>query len=718
MTSPRFERPALDAIARELGDPGLFPAEVLRLHAAGEARKAQAALLRHAKTDERDARRAVRQLAAAADLRLWLEPMGNPPEMYRFNGIGTTLLGSHQRADDGSYVGTLWFTVLFVPVLALQSYLVVPAPEKGWYFLAKAPLPPVARVARRVAGALAAAAAVVLAGTWYWGSGHTDVVAYNGFDRQVAVTVAGGERTVAPLSHEVFRGVAARPTTFMAWFGDGSGRIESVTVDLRGRGRDQVIYNVAGRAVLMVSTVTYGTATGVPARTLEAGPVIFEPGVDYVFAQPPDSVSVPAGGGARRTVLHAADGGTDVAQVLVDLIQDGRTAQALAVARAELLAHPENANVAWIAARRLLRNDREAQLAVARAGLAAAPDAVDLHRLYQAVREYEPDSVRAEYRALLAANPGSAMHAFLAGRAEEEGSAAAAEQYRAALRLDPRYGPAFRALGHSATVRGAWAEALGWYERFAALDSASRLEVVTEQLRLQRRLRRPAGDGLRLLAAALRAAPGALWLDYLGAQVRTEARPSRWEAELEALLKRAAETLPPDVVRGVVAPDLRAELAVTAGDLARARGELGGIGSVERRDASTALRLALSDGAVAEDLNVLREIPRWFEHLGMGHQLVALDLLEPPVRAKVLAEGTDPEVARIAAVLDDRSVLLRPAALDSALARGGLYLRSAGYWAASRRLARETDAVSRRLAAQYLAEARSFALPGEMAYLR
>jgi hypothetical protein len=45
---------------------------------------------------------------------------------YTFNGFGTTYYGQRDAAVDGSYVTTLWVTALWVPLLPLGSYRVLP----------------------------------------------------------------------------------------------------------------------------------------------------------------------------------------------------------------------------------------------------------------------------------------------------------------------------------------------------------------------------------------------------------------------------------------------------------------------------------------------------------------------------------------------------------------------------------------------------------------
>ena len=69
-----------------------------------------------------------------------MRPISSPPSMSTINGIGTALYG-HRDEDPGTgtYVATLYFVLLFVPIFPISSYRVRPAAGGGWYFLGKVP---------------------------------------------------------------------------------------------------------------------------------------------------------------------------------------------------------------------------------------------------------------------------------------------------------------------------------------------------------------------------------------------------------------------------------------------------------------------------------------------------------------------------------------------------------------------------------------------------
>jgi hypothetical protein len=70
-----------------------------------------------------------------------MKPITKPPTLQTVNGVGTTAYGSRDYdPETGTYVKTVWITLLFVPVLPLGAYRVADAPGGGWYFLGKVPV--------------------------------------------------------------------------------------------------------------------------------------------------------------------------------------------------------------------------------------------------------------------------------------------------------------------------------------------------------------------------------------------------------------------------------------------------------------------------------------------------------------------------------------------------------------------------------------------------
>lgn len=381
------KEPVLEQIAKEAAEPALFPPIVLRLYREGRALKARRELLRHARS-ERNERQAERQRARAADLYLWREAVNSPPKMYTLNGIGTRLLGRYQPTQEGVYIATLWLTFLFLPIWPLRAYLVLPAPDGGWRFFGRTPIPPGGVRARKISGPVVTLLAALLAWTLYWSATHVDLYVYNGFDRPVRVEVADQEHVVPAWGTVLVENLPEETTRLSAEFDGHSGLLEESEVDLSGHARETVVYNVAGRGVLRIEYVTYGdddtpVDTPVQGEFLGAGPVLFAERVDYPFEQPPDSIWDSSDDPVTRSVLLSVGARAAAIEVVSTLVELGRLEQALAVAHAELLANPADAQLISFTATVLLANDFDAQLELVRDALERSPDEVELHRLYQ-----------------------------------------------------------------------------------------------------------------------------------------------------------------------------------------------------------------------------------------------------------------------------------------------------------------------------------------------
>lgn len=66
-----------------------------------------------------------------------MTPITSPPSMHTMNGIGTMLYGRRDFDEETqTYVGTLWFTVFFIPILPVSAYRVADA-GSGWYFIGR-----------------------------------------------------------------------------------------------------------------------------------------------------------------------------------------------------------------------------------------------------------------------------------------------------------------------------------------------------------------------------------------------------------------------------------------------------------------------------------------------------------------------------------------------------------------------------------------------------
>ena len=74
-----------------------------------------------------------------------MRPMTGVPSLATVNGIGFSVYGSRDYDQEtGTYVKTHCFCFLFVPLIAFRAYRVADG-QRGWYFLGRVPLSPLAR---------------------------------------------------------------------------------------------------------------------------------------------------------------------------------------------------------------------------------------------------------------------------------------------------------------------------------------------------------------------------------------------------------------------------------------------------------------------------------------------------------------------------------------------------------------------------------------------
>jgi tetratricopeptide (TPR) repeat protein len=371
--------------------------------------------------------------------------------------------------------------------------------------------------------------------------------------------------------------------------------------------------------------------------------------------------------------------------------------------------HPDRPALAFVAANYLLGGDLEAGLELFRECLSAAPDSVDLHRYYQEFWPYaQRAAVIAEYDALLAENPSSAMLQYLAGRLRDDADAALAF-YTRAMELEPDFPPSYRAYGYQASIAGDLDTAARMYERYAAFSPQHADECVRERVRVSRWQGRPAREIAALLEETT-AGEYETEAAVLRRHLAVAASPARLEEEMKALAEGPSE--------GAALLEAQAALAVTAGrlELARERlGALGDLGGGSQPALGSLLRLALSDGSAADDRTRLRErlASDGAGALSGGEVLLALALAKGqawPQQGEISERLEGTELAAAAALVREPSAisssrlaeaLVPLAPSERAVVHLALALRASG--AQRGRLRRQ---------------ARNLALPDELPWLR
>ncbi len=407
--------------------------------------------------------------------RLFVRPIDGAPTMFTLNGVGTMLYGRRDfDPSDGTYFATLWFTVLFLPIVPLRQYLVRDAGGGAYQFVGRVSM---SRGPRRiplvVAGLVVAALAAFAATSWHSGR-HADVHFLNGLDTAVDIEL-DGQVVHVPSDGRTTRRMAAGTYTVRATDPEGA-ILEEQVLSVSG-GDSLVAYNVLGAAPLIVENVVY---TGRLAVVFPQGDpdfdhfigqrVVHRANVDYVFKEPPAEITLRSETSVqRRRHAFVLPGGWRTSLNLLNSL--GEMAGGATLMEGIALANPDDLTairLAW-ALVDSTRGPEEGHAFVERL-VERAPDAVEVHRLRQeamgrAGREAE---VRDLYRRMHADQPDSPMAAYLRARAEP--LAESRSVYRDLLARFPDYYLAVHGYAYALAMSREFDGAVPLFERARLLD--------------------------------------------------------------------------------------------------------------------------------------------------------------------------------------------------------------------------------------------------------
>jgi Zn-dependent protease with chaperone function len=280
---------------------------------------------------------------------------------------------------------------------------------------------------------------------------------YNGLDRAVQVDVAGNSVTVGPFSSTRMALPGASNPTISTTFVDGR-PIETFEAETT-RSFAHFIYNVAGAAVLVEWTQTYGSAQPVPDRPLGAARWMMTT-ADHVFEQPPESINTQGSGGTRR-VLEAVDSSP---AGLVQLLDRDEERARLVTAHVRWDSPDAAVLEAWLALAAQQPNFAE----LVRERLAADPrDVMTLRMEQELTTGAEHDAVCRRQTAAAAANPDDGDLSYLAARCIAD-EAQQRRAFGAAFEAHPDNGWLAFAVGYDYAAQERWNDAI------APLDLARR----------------------------------------------------------------------------------------------------------------------------------------------------------------------------------------------------------------------------------------------------
>ena len=410
--------------------------------------------------------------------RLFVRPIGRAPAMATFNGIGTMLYGRRDfDPADGAHFATLWFTLLFIPLIPLRQYLVRDVGGGSYEFLGMVPMSRGPRQMRQIVVALlVAAVAGLIVKTWY-SSTRADVHFLNGLDS--AVTIAAGDDVfqVEPDSRIVRRfALGVRMVRVTSPQGE---LLEEQELAIAG-GRDLIVYNVLGAAPLIVETITYLSN---PAAKLDEGEpdfkhfigqrIVRQDKVDYPFRDPPETINLPANASVkRRKHAFVVPGGWRVSLNLLLSLDD----QHGIVALMEPVAQAASADATTV----LLAWSLISSMQGSEQGMhfierlvERSPDSVEAHRVRQEAmrRMGQRDKALEIYRRMAADQPDSPTACYLRARLEPFRKSHDLFRDLASRFPDDYY--AVNGYAHSLAMSRRFADAVSFFERARQLRNKS-----------------------------------------------------------------------------------------------------------------------------------------------------------------------------------------------------------------------------------------------------
>lgn len=420
--------------------------------------------------------------------RLYLKPIQRAPVLFTYNGIGFTVYGRDDRSlDDGSFITTHFFTLVFVPLYPLCQYLAFEGDTaRSYRFVGKVPFSLPLFLWNRI-WALGVMVGMVIAGLNAWQNyRHQQVWIANPLDQVVLVDIDGVHAEIAATGADQLTVPVGRHHLVITTAKNQP--VEEGTIEVHA-GRKIPVWNVLGLAPVTQRKIVY-VADGVAESTIPppAEPVTrcnqswFEwERADYVFSAHPARANMGKNvKSVRHQALELADGGLAKCAALSAGLpkEQGRVfsshlRQALQILgpREELLRMTSDFTRRFdgIAAADQFARDLHQKY----------PADVEVSRLYQDAFRFGDDRSKLvqEYRALHKQQPNSVDQAYLLSRLLPDADAEALLQPLFERFPTHRYLP--RGLGYAALNLGHFALATVAFE---ALVQAGRRELVEELL--------------------------------------------------------------------------------------------------------------------------------------------------------------------------------------------------------------------------------------------
>lgn len=404
-----------------------------------------------------DHKRVAKELLA--NRRLFIEPVDSAPGHSTINGIGTMMLGNVELdGEDGTSIGTQFFTFIYVPVFPLGQYLWLKHGNQYQVF-GKVPYGPLVYLWRNALAVLIAVGILGAAGSAFYGSRYDEVIVLNALDVEVVAKVGDDQKTVPAGKKRTFVAVPIGEVPVAIQIGDEpfeEGVIEVSSLN------DVHLWNVAGAGLVYFQDVVYvvsGSAGNIrdPDQFCGVNAIVLDD-VDYLFRQPPETIQM-SSDRIVRTHLGLFEGGWESCMDTLQWTQPALVTQML-VDRTDLV---DEAQVDTLGGVMIRAWGPQAAVAWTDERIAEGNGTVAIHRLRQSASSAAGVDLSEEYRAAAEADPESATSAYLYLRLQPPGE----EVVRAledALERWPSDGLLLRTYAYNLRATERFAEAEGAYE--------------------------------------------------------------------------------------------------------------------------------------------------------------------------------------------------------------------------------------------------------------
>lgn len=336
---------------------------------------------------------------------------------------------------------------------------------------------------------------------FFWLNATSNVWIVNALDVPVDVFVDGSKVPVEAGSREdVLLRAGTRSVRVQSRSGDV---LEETPFDVPG-GYDVVVYNVLGAAPLYSAEVTYGSSYGTPAEPVFHGGkrAVTLDKINYVFREPPESISIKSGESHTRQRFDLVPGGWPVTVNYLDQ-QTHQMAAAAELCRAVARAEPTNAQALGYARHYTeITLGTDGQLRFLRGEMERRPENVDAQLSYASMMRMagRSEEVRAAYRPRFAANPTNVALGSVLIRVEPLDEAQRISE--ALLKSDPKSELARHNAAYLACDVEDWARCA---ELYAGLDGTEHEDLDDHAVALIAQKKVP--EALALVARSLAASP-------------------------------------------------------------------------------------------------------------------------------------------------------------------------------------------------------------------